>query len=231
MSEKAIIVIFIFVIIAVVTIVFISIVIGNYSVRFYSLQKKNKKQKINKQTSKASRGDDVINSRSFDVGCRLLIGWTLAACFSRVPKRLGCISGDIILFVSSERRLYEARNFAVIFMFIPFTTFVKTSFTELAYRSFTNGLSGRKRFGTFEKGAPGLSFNYGDWKFSLFTFQHLTRYIFFLPISLQFFEEWVFSKGRQRPLDTRSNARLGIWSTEITSQSKTTTPCRYCRHA
>ena len=45
------------------------------------------------------------------------------ACFSKVPKLFGRISGDIILFVSSKRRRIEARNFAVIFMFIAFTTY------------------------------------------------------------------------------------------------------------
>ena len=44
------------------------------------------------------------------------------ACFSKVPKLFGLISGDIILFVSSNLRRLEARNFAVIFIFIPFTT-------------------------------------------------------------------------------------------------------------
>ena len=52
------------------------------------------------------------------------------ACFSKVPKLFGRISDDIILFVSSKRRRLEARNFAVIFVFIPFTTYEKTSFTE-----------------------------------------------------------------------------------------------------
>ena len=52
------------------------------------------------------------------------------ACFSKVPKLFGRISGDTILFVSSKRRRLEARNFAVIFVFIPFTTYEKTSFTE-----------------------------------------------------------------------------------------------------
>ena len=41
-----------------------------------------------------------------------------------------CNSGDLILFVSSKRWHLEARNFAVIFIFIPFTTYEKTSFTE-----------------------------------------------------------------------------------------------------
>ena len=52
------------------------------------------------------------------------------ARFSKVPKRFGRISGDTILFVSSKRRRLEARNVAVILIFIPFTTHEKTSFTE-----------------------------------------------------------------------------------------------------
>ena len=55
---------------------------------------------------------------------------TPGACFSKVPKLFGRISGDIILFVSSKRRRLEARNFVIIFIFIPFTTFEKISFTE-----------------------------------------------------------------------------------------------------
>ena len=42
------------------------------------------------------------------------------ACFSKGPKLFGRISGDIILYVSSKRRRLEARNFAVILIFIPF---------------------------------------------------------------------------------------------------------------
>ena len=45
------------------------------------------------------------------------------ACFSKVPKLFGRISGDIILFISSKRWRLEARNFAFIFIFIPFTTY------------------------------------------------------------------------------------------------------------
>ena len=52
------------------------------------------------------------------------------ACFSKVPKLFGRISGAIILFVSSKRRRLEARNFAVILIFIPFTIYEKTSLTE-----------------------------------------------------------------------------------------------------
>ena len=52
------------------------------------------------------------------------------ACFSKVPKLFGRISGDIILFVSSKQKRLETRNFAVIFIFTPFTTYEKTSFAE-----------------------------------------------------------------------------------------------------
>ena len=76
------------------------------------------------------------------------------AFFSKVPKLFGRISGDIILFVSSKLRRLEARNFAVIFIFIPFTTYEKTSFTEYTGRSFTNGFSGPKSFREFRETAP-----------------------------------------------------------------------------
>ena len=52
------------------------------------------------------------------------------ACFSKVLKLFERILGDIILFVSSKGRRLKARNVAVIFIFIPFTTYEKTSFTE-----------------------------------------------------------------------------------------------------
>ena len=45
------------------------------------------------------------------------------ACFSKVPKRFGRISCDIILFVSSKRKRLETRNFSFIIIFIPFTTY------------------------------------------------------------------------------------------------------------
>ena len=47
-----------------------------------------------------------------------------------VSRKSRNFSGDVILFVSSKRRLLEARNFAGIFIFIPFTTYENTSFTQ-----------------------------------------------------------------------------------------------------
>ena len=76
------------------------------------------------------------------------------ARFSNDPKLFGRISGDIILLVSLTRRRLEARNFAVILGFIPFTTYEKTSFTEYTGRSFTNGFSGPKSFREFRETAP-----------------------------------------------------------------------------
>ena len=63
------------------------------------------------------------------------VGMQLVTCnpethFSKVPKLSGHVSGDIILFVPSKRRRLEARNFAVILIFIPFTTYERTSFTK-----------------------------------------------------------------------------------------------------
>ena len=76
--------------------------------------------------------------------------------FSKDPKLFGHISGDIILFVSSKRRCLEARNFAVIFIVIPFTTYEKTASQNKQVGVLgTNGFLARKVFGTFEKRAPG----------------------------------------------------------------------------
>ena len=55
---------------------------------------------------------------------------SLGARFSKGSKIFERISGDIVLFVPSKRRRLMARNVAVILIFIPFTTYEKTSFTE-----------------------------------------------------------------------------------------------------
>ena len=48
-----------------------------------------------------------------------------------VPRKsCGNFSGDIVLFVSLKRRCSVSRNFAVLLIFTPFTTYEKTSFTE-----------------------------------------------------------------------------------------------------
>ena len=59
-----------------------------------------------------------------------------------------------ILVVSSKRKRLEAENLAVISIFIPFTAYEKTSFTEEAGRSFTNGFSGPKSVRDFRETGP-----------------------------------------------------------------------------
>ena len=43
--------------------------------------------------------------------------------FLKSPETFRAHFGDIILFVSSRQRRLKARNFTVIFIFIPFTTY------------------------------------------------------------------------------------------------------------
>ena len=83
------------------------------------------------------------------------------ARFSKDPKLFGRISVDIILLVSLKRRRLEARDFAVFLDFIPFATYEKTSFTEYAGWSFTNGFSGPKSFREFRETAPGFHLQVG----------------------------------------------------------------------
>ena len=81
-------------------------------------------------------------------------GINRGAGFSKVPKLFGRNSGDMILFVSSKPRRLQPRNFAVILIFTPFTSYQKTSFTERAGRTFRNGFSGPKRFRDFRETGP-----------------------------------------------------------------------------
>ena len=85
--------------------------------------------------------NDVIQGKHYNLDDNFLFMYAVmsiplttrmkpGACFSKVPKLFGRISGDIILFISSKRWRLEARNLAVIFIFIPFATYYKTSFTE-----------------------------------------------------------------------------------------------------
>ena len=95
-----------------------------------------------------TRGHENKNKNDFLLFCRP------GACFSKVPKLFGRIPGDIILFVSSKRRRLEARNFAVIFTFIPFTSYKKISFTNKQVVVLRVAFRARKVLGTFEKRAP-----------------------------------------------------------------------------
>ena len=80
---------------------------------------------------------------------------TPVARFSKVPKLFGRISGDIVLFVFSKRRRLRARNLAVILIFLPFTTYEKTSFPNERVGVLGTAFRARKVFGAFEKRATG----------------------------------------------------------------------------
>ena len=55
---------------------------------------------------------------------------TLGSVSRKTGNFNGRNSGHIIFYVSSKRRDLEARNFAVILIFIPFTIHENTSFNE-----------------------------------------------------------------------------------------------------
>ena len=80
------------------------------------------------------------------------------ACFFKVLKLFGCILGDTILSVSSKPRHLTAWNFMVVLIFIPFTAYQRTSFTEQAGQSYTNGFSGPKSFRDFRGTGPCIQF-------------------------------------------------------------------------
>ena len=71
-----------------------------------------------------------------------------------VSRKSRNFSSDIILFASWKRKRSKTRNFAVILIFLPFTSCEKTSFTEQAGRSFTDGFSDPKSFRDFREKGP-----------------------------------------------------------------------------
>ena len=76
------------------------------------------------------------------------------ARFSKVPKLFGRISGDLILFVSSQRRGLEARNFAVISIFILFTTYEKKQFYRVSVSEFCKWLFWPEKFSGLSRNGP-----------------------------------------------------------------------------
>ena len=82
------------------------------------------------------------------------------ACFSKVPNLFGRISGDLILFVSSKRRRFEARYLSLyfilqIFLFLfPLQHMKRPALQNKQAGVLRIALRARKAFGTFEKRAP-----------------------------------------------------------------------------
>ena len=76
------------------------------------------------------------------------------ACFSKVPKLFGPISGTTIPLISSQRRGSKPSNFAILLVFLTFKPCSKISFSKLADCSSTIGFSGPKSPRDFRETGP-----------------------------------------------------------------------------
>ena len=76
------------------------------------------------------------------------------ACFSKVPKLFGTISGATIAFISSQRRGSKPSNFAILLVFLILKTCKKISFSKQADCNFTTCFSGPKSSRGFRETGP-----------------------------------------------------------------------------
>ena len=76
------------------------------------------------------------------------------ACFSKVPKLFGSLSGATIPFVSSQRRGSKPSNFAILLIFLILKTCKKISFSKQADCSLTTSFSGPKSSRDFRETGP-----------------------------------------------------------------------------
>ena len=132
------------------------------------------------------------------------------ARFSKVPTLFGHVSGDIILFVSSKRRRLEARNFAVTLIFIPFTTYEKTSFTESAGRSSRNGFSGPNGFRDFRETAPGMDAR--ELLLALWSLGARSAYACSSIFMTSFPQKWFLSYEKMKDFPRQNNSQITLSS-------------------
>ena len=76
------------------------------------------------------------------------------ACFSKVPKLFGSLSGATIPFISSQRRGSKPSNFAILLIFLVLKTCKKISFSKQADCSLTTSFSGPKSSRDFRETGP-----------------------------------------------------------------------------
>ena len=76
------------------------------------------------------------------------------ACFSKVPKRLGPISGATIAFIPSQRRGSKHSNFAILLIFLILKTCKMITFSKWADCSLTTSFSGPKSSRDFRETGP-----------------------------------------------------------------------------
>ena len=82
------------------------------------------------------------------------------ACFSKVPKLFGPISGTTIPFISSQRRGSKPSNFAVLLIFLILKACKKISFSKRADCSLTTSFSGPKSFRDVRETGPWFHLNH-----------------------------------------------------------------------
>ena len=76
------------------------------------------------------------------------------ACFSKVPKLFGPISGATIPFISSQRRGSKPSNFAILLVFLTLKICSKIMFSKQADCSLTIAFSGPKSSRDFRETGP-----------------------------------------------------------------------------
>ena len=88
-----------------------------------------------------------------DCACKLCSNYP-GACFSKVPKLFGPISGATIPFISSQHRGSRPSNFAIVLVFLMLKTCEKISFSKQADCSLITNFSGPKSSGDFRETGP-----------------------------------------------------------------------------
>ena len=78
----------------------------------------------------------------------------LGACFPKVPKLFGSISGTTISLISSQRRGSKPSNFAILLVFLTLKACLKINYSKQADCSFTTGFSGPKSSRDFRETGP-----------------------------------------------------------------------------
>ena len=113
-----------------------------------------KKMKDRLSLCSNNQQDESVWSSQFLLGPLKQLRERPRARFSKVPKLFGHISGRIILFVCSKRRRLEARNFAVILIYIPFTTYEKKQLYRISGSQFYEWLFGPEMFSGLSRNRP-----------------------------------------------------------------------------
>ena len=76
------------------------------------------------------------------------------ACFTKVPKLFGPISGATIPFISSQRRGSKPSNFAILFVCLKLKICSNISFSKQADCSLKTGFLGPKNARDFRETGP-----------------------------------------------------------------------------